>query len=129
MPSAASLNGRSVETFKSCALGPVLFFFTADMYLESDQTRPLLQGLHTDFACLMFKHLVQKPTPDDIMTIIKDAVKIEQEFLTDALPVSMIGMNSELMKTYIEFVADRLLIELDCPKVTAFYNRSPNSYS
>lgn len=65
----------------------------------------------------MFKHLVQKPTQEEIISIIKDAVVIEQEFLTDALPVSMIGMNSSLMKTYIEFVADRLLLELDCPKV------------
>lgn len=65
----------------------------------------------------MFKHLVQKPDEEEIITIIKDAVVIEQEFLTDALPVSMIGMNSDLMKTYIEFVADRLLVELDCPKV------------
>jgi len=65
----------------------------------------------------MFKHLVQKPSEEEIITIIRDAVTIEQEFLTVALPVSMIGMNSELMKTYIEFVADRLLVELDCPKV------------
>ena len=68
----------------------------------------------------MFKHLVQKPSEEDVITIIRDAVTIEQEFLTEALPVSMIGMNSELMKTYIEFVADRLLVELDCPKVRTF---------
>lgn len=55
-----------------------------------------------------------------IINIIKDAVRIEQEFLTEALPVSMIGMNCNLMKTYIEFVADRLLVELDCPKVSVF---------
>ncbi|XP_065206624.1 ribonucleoside-diphosphate reductase subunit M2 B-like isoform X2 [Planococcus citri] len=75
------------------------------------------EGLHTDFACLMFKHLVQKPSVEEITEIIRDAVIIEQEFLTDSLPVSMIGMNSELMKTYIEFVADRLLVELNCPKL------------
>lgn len=65
----------------------------------------------------MFKHLVQKPTKERITSIIEDAVIIEKEFLTEALPVEMIGMNCELMKQYIEFVADRLLVELDCPKV------------
>uniref|UniRef100_A0A0P4VTN5 ribonucleoside-diphosphate reductase n=1 Tax=Rhodnius neglectus TaxID=72488 RepID=A0A0P4VTN5_9HEMI len=74
------------------------------------------EGLHCDFACLMFKHLVQKPTKERITSIIEDAVVIEKEFLTEALPVEMIGMNCELMKQYIEFVADRLLVELDCPK-------------
>jgi len=75
------------------------------------------EGLHTDFACLMFRHLVQKPSVEQITSIIKDAVSIEQEFLTDALPVRLIGMNCELMKQYIEFCADRLLVELNCPKV------------
>jgi ribonucleoside-diphosphate reductase subunit M2 len=75
------------------------------------------EGLHTDFACLMFKHLLQKPSVEEITEIIREAVTIEQEFLTEALSVSMIGMNSELMKIYIEFVADRLLVELNCPKL------------
>ncbi|XP_076295452.1 ribonucleoside-diphosphate reductase subunit M2 isoform X1 [Lasioglossum baleicum] len=75
------------------------------------------EGLHCDFACLMFKHVVQKPSKDRVTSIIKDAVTIEQEFLTDALPVEMIGMNCELMRQYIEFVADRLLLELGCQKV------------
>lgn len=70
----------------------------------------------------MFRHLVQKPTPEEVTSIIADAVTIEQEFLTDALPVAMIGMNCELMKQYIEFVADRLLVELGCPKVTINYS-------
>jgi len=61
--------------------------------------------------------MVQKPSQEQIIAIIRDAVSIEQEFLTDALPVRLIGMNCDLMKTYIEFVADRLLVELDCPKV------------
>lgn len=76
-----------------------------------------LQGLHTDFACLMFKHIVQKPSHEEITAIIRDAVAIEQEFLTEALPCAMIGMNCDLMKIYIEFVADRLLTELGCEKV------------
>ncbi|XP_071964242.1 ribonucleoside-diphosphate reductase subunit M2 B-like [Antedon mediterranea] len=75
------------------------------------------EGLHCDFACLLFKHLKNKPANERIVAIIKDAVEIEQEFLTDALPVSLIGMNSELMKRYIEFVANRLLLELGCNKI------------
>jgi ribonucleoside-diphosphate reductase subunit M2 len=77
----------------------------------------LLQGLHCDFACLIFKHIIQKPSEERVISIIKDAVVIEQEFLTEALPVEMIGMNCKLMCQYIEFVADRLLGELGCPKV------------
>lgn len=77
------------------------------------------EGLHYEFACLLFTHLIQKPTNEKITNIIRDAVKIEQEFLTEALPVSMIGMNCKLMSQYIEFVADRLLTELGCEK---FYN-------
>lgn len=70
------------------------------------------EGLHTDFACLMYRHVVQKPSKERVLQIIKDAVVIEQEFLTDALPVRLLGMNCELMSDYIEFVADRLLLEL-----------------
>ena len=75
------------------------------------------QGLHCDFACLMFTYLKNKPSEERIKEIIKDAVVIEQEFLTEALPVKLIGMNHNLMKQYIEFVADRLLVALKCSKV------------
>jgi len=75
------------------------------------------EGLHTDFACLMYKHLVNKPDKERVYEIVKDAVDIECEFLTEALPVRLIGMNSDLMVEYIKFVADRLLIELDCEKL------------
>ncbi|XP_018334534.1 ribonucleoside-diphosphate reductase subunit M2 B [Agrilus planipennis] len=75
------------------------------------------EGLHCDFACLMFSYIVQKPSKERVTDIIRDAVKIEQEFLTDALPVSLIGMNCKLMSQYIEFVADRLLVELGCDKI------------
>merc|ERR1711936_299981 len=74
------------------------------------------EGLHTDFACLMFKHLVNKPSKARIMEIVCDAVEIECEFLTEAQPVRLIGMNHELMVQYIKFVADRLLLELGCDK-------------
>lgn len=74
------------------------------------------EGMHTDFACLLFGHLRRRPHPDVVKKIITDAVAIEQEFLTDALPVALIGMNSVLMCQYIEFVADRLLLSLGNPK-------------
>jgi len=75
------------------------------------------EGLHCDFACLMFSHLVHKPSQDRIYEIIRDAVRIEQTFLTEALPCNLIGMNCKLMAQYIEFVADRLLVELGCQKI------------
>jgi len=76
------------------------------------------EGLHCDFACHLYtKHLVNKLPVEQVTEIIKDAVEIEKEFVTDALPVRLIGMNSELMCQYIEFVADRLLLELGCSKV------------
>ncbi|OMJ14914.1 Ribonucleoside-diphosphate reductase subunit M2 [Smittium culicis] len=74
------------------------------------------EGLHTDFGCLLFKYLVNKPSEETILAIVADAVTIEQEFLTDSLPVSLIGMNSKLMSQYIEFVADRLLLSLGFSK-------------
>ena len=74
-----------------------------------------------DFACLMFTYLKNKPSEERIKEIIKDAVIIEQEFLTEALPVKLIGMNHNLMKQYIEFVADRLLVVLKCSKVKIAY--------
>lgn len=66
----------------------------------------------------MFRHLKNKPSQSRIQSIIKEAVEIEVEFLTEALPCSLIGMNCRLMKQYIEFVADRLLGELNCDKVS-----------
>lgn len=76
------------------------------------------EGLHCDFACLLYnKHLINKLTVERVTQIITDAVTIEKEFVTDALPVRLIGMNADLMSQYIEFVADRLLLELNCPKV------------
>jgi ribonucleoside-diphosphate reductase subunit M2 len=75
------------------------------------------EGLHTDFACLLFSHLNNRPSKQVIEDIITDAVTIEQEFLTEALPCALLGMNSTLMKQYIEFVADRLLVALGNEKV------------
>ncbi|KAI0921317.1 Ribonucleotide-diphosphate reductase (RNR), small subunit [Taiwanofungus camphoratus] len=70
------------------------------------------EGMHTDFACLLYHHLRRRLHPTVILNIITEAVKIEQEFLTDALPCALIGMNATLMCQYIEFVADRLLVSL-----------------
>jgi ribonucleoside-diphosphate reductase beta chain len=76
------------------------------------------EGLHCDFACHLYtRHLVNRLPQEKVLKIIKEAVEIEKEFVTDALPVSLIGMNAELMRQYIEFVADRLLVELDCSRV------------
>jgi ribonucleotide reductase beta subunit family protein with ferritin-like domain len=79
------------------------------------------EGMHTEFAILMHSYLVNKPSEERIKEIIMDAVSIEKEFITESLPCSLIGMNGELMKQYIEFVADRLLQMLNIDKV---YNSS-----
>jgi len=76
------------------------------------------EGLHCDFACLLYNnHMVNKLSVERVTEIIADAVTIEKEFVTDAIPVKLIGMNADLMCQYIEFVADRLLAELGCPKI------------
>ncbi|KAF2718129.1 hypothetical protein K431DRAFT_231602 [Polychaeton citri CBS 116435] len=75
------------------------------------------EGMHTDFACLLFSHLKHKPEKSLVASIITEAVTIEQEFLTDALPCALLGMNAKLMCQYIEFVADRLLLALGNPKI------------
>lgn len=76
------------------------------------------EGLHCDFACLLYdQHIKHKLPQDQVTRIIADAVAIETEFVSEALPVKLIGMNAELMTQYIQFVADRLLLELGCKKI------------
>lgn len=77
------------------------------------------EGLHCEFACLMHELLSEeeKASKEAITAIIKEAVEIEKEFITEALPVSLIGMNSELMSQYIEFVADHWLRNLKCDPI------------
>lgn len=82
------------------------------------------EGLHTDFACLLFSHLKHRPSKQAVQDVITEAVEIEQEFLTEALPCALLGMNSNLMKQYIEFVADRLLLSLGNEK----YYKSSNPF-
>ena len=75
------------------------------------------EGLHCDFACLLYQELVHALPVSHVQEIIRDAVEIEKEFVVDAIPVRLIGMNAQLMCQYIEFVADRLLAALGCPKI------------
>lgn len=75
------------------------------------------EGMHCDFACLLYGMLDTKLSQEQVHKVIRDAVSIEHEFVSDALPVSLIGMNAKLMCQYIEFVADRLLASLGYDKI------------
>ncbi|XP_002742041.1 ribonucleoside-diphosphate reductase subunit M2 B-like [Saccoglossus kowalevskii] len=99
----------SIFWFKKRGLLPGLTF--SNELISRDE------GLHCDFACLIFSHLTYKPSKERIRNIITQAVDIEKEFWNEALPVGLIGMNVTLMNYYVEFVADRLLLELNCDKV------------
>lgn len=82
------------------------------------------EGLHCDFACLLYSMLNNKPSEARVKEIILDAVAFEKEFICEALPVDLIGMNSRMMSNYIEFVADRLLVSLGYSKVF----KTPNPF-
>ena len=103
----------SIYWLKSRGLMPGLTF--SNELISRDE------GLHCDFACLLYSMLENKLPVEEVQAIISEAVENEKEFVTDALPVSLIGMNAELMQQYIEFVADRLLVALGVPKI---YNTS-----
>jgi ribonucleoside-diphosphate reductase subunit M2 len=75
------------------------------------------EGMHTDFACLLYSHLEQRPPTGMVVRIVQEAVEIEKEYFADALPVGLLGMNSDLMGQYVEFVADRLLGALGEPRL------------
>lgn len=77
------------------------------------------EGLHTEFACLLYSHIKEKLTQEKAYKIITEAVSIEKEFITESIPCEMIGMNAKLMSQYIEYVADRLLLQLGYAK---YYN-------
>jgi ribonucleotide reductase beta subunit family protein with ferritin-like domain len=89
------------------------------------------EGMHTDFACLLYKNYIKnKLNNNEIHEIIKEAVDIESYFITESLPCKLLGMNSELMKQYIKFVANRLLVQLghselypDCTQPFSFMDR------
>jgi len=75
------------------------------------------EGMHTDFACLLYGKIKNRLKKSQVNKIIKEAVKIEKNFITKALPCELIGMNAVLMAQYIEFVADRLMVQLGYPKI------------
>ena len=75
------------------------------------------EGLHTEFAVLVYSMLVDKPSKETVVEIIKEAVELEKEFITESLPCALIGMNQKLMKQYIEYVSDRLLLMLGLEKI------------
>jgi ribonucleoside-diphosphate reductase beta chain len=83
------------------------------------------EGMHCDFACLLYSMLENKMPEKELESIITEAVEFEKEFVTDALPVNLIGMNADMMSQYIEFVADRLLVSLGNPKVYGTANPFP----
>ncbi|MBT8220679.1 MAG: ribonucleoside-diphosphate reductase small subunit [Bacteroidia bacterium] len=84
------------------------------------------EGMHCDFACLLYNdHIQNKLSKETVRKIITDAVDIEKEFVTDALPVNLIGMNADMMCQYIEFVADRLLVALGSDKIYNVENPFP----
>jgi ribonucleoside-diphosphate reductase subunit M2 len=80
------------------------------------------EGLHTQFAVALFHTLNTKVSEDTVHEIIKEAVELEKEFICDALPCSLIGMNAKMMSQYIEFVADRLAVQLGTPKIFGAHN-------
>jgi ribonucleoside-diphosphate reductase beta chain len=83
------------------------------------------EGLHTEFACLLYSYLKHKLSKTRAHKMIREAVKCEKEFIIDALPCSLIGMNAKMMGQYIEYVADRLLVQLGYPKIWNTANPFP----
>jgi ribonucleoside-diphosphate reductase beta chain len=83
------------------------------------------EGLHTEFACLLYSFLKHKLSKTKAHKMIREAVKCEKEFILDALPCSLIGMNAKMMSQYLEFVADRLLVQLGYPKIWEAANPFP----
>tara|TARA_Y100000590_G_scaffold310629_2_gene350930 strand:+ start:2899 stop:3882 length:984 start_codon:yes stop_codon:yes gene_type:complete len=83
------------------------------------------EGLHTEFAILMYSMLSNKPSKEIILQIIQEAVELEKEFITESLPCDLIGMNKTLMKQYIEHISDRLLLMLGLDKIYHVENPFP----
>jgi ribonucleoside-diphosphate reductase beta chain len=124
-------NGSFVETLVAFAAVEGIFFsgsFCSIFWLKKRGLMPGLafsnelisrdEGLHCDFACLLYTKYIEDKLPEEtVKAIISEAVEIEKEFVASSLPVNLIGMNSDLMCQYIEFVADRLLVSLGCSKI------------
>ncbi len=75
------------------------------------------EGLHRDFACLLFQMLTYKPAESRVREIMQDAMECEREFIKDSLRMDLIGMNADLMIQYVEYVADRLMVDLGFSKM------------
>lgn len=75
------------------------------------------ESLHTEFAILLYSHIVNKLSEEEVHSIVKEAVEIEKEFIIDSIPCALLGMNNDLMREYIEFVADRLVVQLGYSKI------------
>jgi ribonucleotide reductase beta subunit family protein with ferritin-like domain len=103
----------SIFWLKSRGVCPVLGL--GNQFISRDE------GLHCDFACAYYKQFEKLPA-DTVHQIIKDGVEIETEFITEALPCRLIGMNDTLMKQYIQFVADRLAVQLGTQKIYNAHN-------
>ena len=100
----------SIFWLKNRGLMPGLSF--ANQLISRDE------GLHRDFACLLYRdHITQKLSSKTLTSIIREAVDLEKEFITESLPVRLIGMNSEKMAQYIEYVTDHLLVEMGLEKM------------
>ena len=83
------------------------------------------EGLHTEFACLLYSKIVNRLPKQKVHKMVREAVKIEKHFITKALPCELIGMNADLMCQYIEFVADRLMLQVGYPKIYRAANPFP----
>jgi len=130
-------NGTFVEQLLAFAAVEGIFFsgsFCSIFWLKKRGLMPGLsfsnelisrdEGMHCDFACLLYnKHIVNKLSKDKVQQLISEAVDIEKEFVTDAIPVALIGMNADMMCRYIEFIADRLLFALGNNKI--YFSENP----
>jgi ribonucleoside-diphosphate reductase beta chain len=83
------------------------------------------EAMHVEFAILLYSKLENRLSQEDVHTIVKEAVEVEKNFIIESIPCSMLGMNSELMSIYIEFVADRLLTQLEYDKIWNTQNPFP----
>ena len=133
------MNGTFVERLIAFAIVEGIFFsgsFCAIFWLKNRGLMPSLsyanqlisrdEGLHRDFACLLYRDHIKNKLPEDkIVEIVKEAVEIEKKFIIESLPVRLIGMNSEHMSEYIEFVSNHLLIELG---LSPIYNKAENKF-
>ena len=120
------LNGNFVQRLVASSIMEGIFFsgsFCSIFWLRKRGLMPGLcdmnelisrdEGIHRDFACIVYRdHIVNKLEENELIEMIKDAVEIEKKFCSEALPVSLIGMNSELMCQYIEYVSDHLCMNL-----------------